>query len=117
MRSLCQRSYDRYAHNDATIWGAMAWAIKRTRLFERKRTRLAERMDRVGLLKKRAPTRRDLLLVVGELQDLIGALGSAYQDDRNPERSDAVQRRVAHGLNLCVAALCADPPQTGRWRP
>jgi hypothetical protein len=61
------------------------------------------------------PTRRDLLLVIGELQEIIGNIGSAYGNDRAADRAGPMQRLVAEGMRLCIAARSADPPLEGRW--
>jgi len=45
MCARCQRSYDRTAHRDGTIWEAMAWAAKRARREERHRE-ACRRQDR-----------------------------------------------------------------------
>lgn len=37
MCDLCARSYDRYSFGDESVRGAIEWAAKRARYFERKR--------------------------------------------------------------------------------
>lgn len=61
------------------------------------------------------PTRHDLLLVIGELQDIIGSLGATYLNDRGPERAEPIQDLVKRGMDLCVQARSYDPPLTGCW--
>lgn len=61
-------------------------------------------------MKRRRPTRRDLLIVVGRLQSIIGAMGAAALDDRHPERAQAVSDLLAEGMELAVAARSYDPP-------
>ena len=61
------------------------------------------------------PSRRDLLLVIGELQDIIGKLGSTYQNDRSRERAEPIQDLVKRGMDLCIIARSYDPPLTGSW--
>lgn len=61
------------------------------------------------------PTRRDLLLVIGQLQGIIGRIGSTYADDRSRERSTPIQEAVTEGMDLCVRARSYDPPLTGTW--
>lgn len=67
------------------------------------------------MTKRSKPTRRDLLLVIGELQDLIGHIGSSYNNDRGPERAQLVQDAVARGMSLCILARSFDPPLSGHW--
>jgi hypothetical protein len=65
--------------------------------------------------KQRKPTRRDLLLVIGELQDIIGHIGSSYDNDRGPDRAQLVRDGVERGLKLCFLARSYDPPLSGSW--
>ena len=62
------------------------------------------------------PTRRDLLLVVGELQDIIGEIGAVYANDRSAERAKPIQDLVRRGMDLCIRATAHDPPLSGKWR-
>lgn len=61
------------------------------------------------------PTRRDLLLVIGELQGVFGRLRAAAMDDRATERAAALQDLAELGHDLCIKARSFDPPITGRW--
>lgn len=61
------------------------------------------------------PTRRDLLLVIGELLDIIGGLVGTYLDDRAVERSQPIQDLGARGMKLCIDARSFDPPLRGKW--
>lgn len=63
------------------------------------------------------PTRRDLLLVIGELQDLIGHIGGVAMNDAPSvrERAKPIQDAVAKGMDLCIKARSFDPPLTGTW--
>lgn len=61
------------------------------------------------------PTRRDLLLVISELQDIIGALGAVYANDRAVERTGTIQELEKRGFDLCVRTRSFDEPTTGRW--
>jgi hypothetical protein len=61
------------------------------------------------------PTRRDLLLVIGELQDIIGAMGSTYANDRAVDRAEPIQVLEKRGMELCVLARSFDPPISGAW--
>jgi hypothetical protein len=56
------------------------------------------------------PTRKELVAVIQELQDLIGCARGAALNDRDPNRMDSVQRPLEQGFNLCVEALSFDPP-------
>jgi hypothetical protein len=67
------------------------------------------------MTKQSKPTRRDLLLVIGELQDLIGHIGACYGNDRGPDRAQLVQDNVERGMRLCILARSFDPPLSGRW--
>lgn len=64
---------------------------------------------------RRKPTRRDLLIVVGRLENIIGAIGAAF-NDRNPNRSAQVDQLVRRGLALCHDARGHDPPLPVRPR-
>lgn len=66
-------------------------------------------------MKPRKPTRRDLLLVIGELQDVIGDIGSSYGNDRGPDRAQLVQDGVERGMRLYILARSYDPPLSGKW--
>ena len=46
---------------------------------------------------------------------VIGKLGSTYQNDRGLERAKPIQDLVKHGMDLCIRARSFDPPLTGRW--
>jgi hypothetical protein len=55
------------------------------------------------------PTRRDLLIVIGRLQRLIGLAGSKNHD-RNPNRFAEVTAALDAAHNLCVDARSFDAP-------
>jgi hypothetical protein len=61
------------------------------------------------------PSRRDLLLVIGELQNIIGALGSAYGNDRAVDRAQPIQDLTNRGMRLAILARSFDPPLEGDW--
>jgi hypothetical protein len=66
---------------------------------------------------RRKPTRRDLLVVIGRLQDAIGRGLSAY-DGEGRFRADAVHNALRPAFDLAVEALAQDPPldpNTGPW--
>lgn len=57
---------------------------------------------------KRKPTRRDLLIVIGRLQDKIGR-AMAEDNDRNPNRAAQVQGVLTEAFDLCNEARAQDP--------
>lgn len=61
------------------------------------------------------PSRKDLLRVVGQLQDLIGQARAGYENDRASDRSVAVTKPLNDAFELCVLATSMDPPTSGRW--
>ena len=64
--------------------------------------------------RRKRPTRRDLLLVIGELQDLFGRLAAAA-GDRNPNRAQDLSDATKEGLDLCILARSFDDPLEGTW--
>lgn len=58
----------------------------------------------------RKPTRKDLLRLVTELQDLIGEALAAHDNDRDPDSQLKVRTPLAKGFDLCVQARSFDPP-------
>jgi hypothetical protein len=65
---------------------------------------------------RRRPTRRDLLLVIGELQGLIGALAATYGNDRAIDRATGMETLAEKAHQLCIAARSFDPPIAGTSR-
>lgn len=65
----------------------------------------------------RKPTRRDLLVVVGRLQDLIGQASASHGNDRDPDGFEKGMKHLETAFRLCVNALGHDPPiaSTGPW--
>lgn len=65
---------------------------------------------------KRRPTRHDLLVVIGRLQNLFGEL-AMVAGDRNPDRAHDIDRVQRAGLALCIEASAQDAPVTlsGPW--
>ena len=57
-------------------------------------------------------TRKQLLIALGDCQDLFGQISSAASD-RNPNRAADIERLTAKGFKLCVDVRSADPPVTG----
>jgi hypothetical protein len=65
---------------------------------------------------KRKPTRRDLLVIIGRLQQLIGRADGAAGNDRNPNRAATVKGVLTEALELCISARSYDPPvDSGPW--
>lgn len=66
---------------------------------------------------KRKPTRRDLLVVIGRLQDLVGQAKAGYWNDRSPDRADAVVKPLEEAFDLCVEVTSQDPlmESSGPW--
>jgi hypothetical protein len=66
--------------------------------------------------RKRKPTRRDLLIVVGRLQELVGHALSRNHD-RNHNRQADVDGTLHEAIRLCIEARSYDPPlkDTGPW--
>lgn len=62
------------------------------------------------------PTRRDLLIIVGELQGCIGRIMVASVD-RNQNRASDVERITREAHTLCVGARRFDPPLDGATSP
>lgn len=46
----CRKAYDVFAAKEGTVTELIRWVAERVRKFERKRTTLAVRMDRAGIL-------------------------------------------------------------------
>ncbi len=68
-------------------------------------------------MKRRRPTRRDLLVVIGRLQDLIGQAFASYANDRNPNGFELGQDALNSAFYLCVKASAQDKPikPSGPW--
>lgn len=66
---------------------------------------------------KRKPTRRDLLMVIGHLQDLIGEASASHGNDRNPNGFERGQKALADAMKVCIEARSYDPPlgDSGPW--
>ena len=60
-------------------------------------------------MKRRRPTRRDLLIVIGRLQGLIGH-AAACCNDRNDNRAADLAATFNYALNLCIDVRSYDPP-------
>jgi len=68
-------------------------------------------------MKRRRPTRRDLLVIIGRLQDLIGRASAAHCDDKNRDGFELGMKALAEAHELCIEAARRDPPVslTGPW--
>lgn len=66
---------------------------------------------------RRRPTRRDLLVVIGRLQDLIGETDHRHGNDRDPNGFERGQRALKLAHKLCVDARSFDPPIEDRLGP
>lgn len=67
-------------------------------------------------LKPRKPTRRDLLVVIGRLQNMIGeALGQVEPGPNDDVES--VRKPLERAHSLCIDSRSYDPPleQKGPW--
>lgn len=53
-------------------------------------------------------SRKQLVKGIGKLQDLIGRAKSAYQNDRDPYRSDHVVDPLEEAFDLCVVLRSTD---------
>ena len=63
-------------------------------------------------MKRRRPTRRDLLVLIGRLQDAIGR-GIAAYDGEGKTRADDIHAALDPAFDLCIEARSFDPPVTG----
>lgn len=61
-------------------------------------------------MKRRKPTRTELLAVIDRLQGLIGEALAAVGNDRSPNRLAETQGPLEEAHELCVLARAADPP-------
>ncbi len=59
---------------------------------------------------KKKPTRRDLLIVIGQLQTSIGRIASAANNDRSQNRIEVVNEESDRAFELCIEARSFDPP-------
>jgi hypothetical protein len=65
---------------------------------------------------RRRPTRRDLLIVIEQLQDIIGRARGANHD-RNPNRFAEVDGLLSAAFDYCLKARNHDPPVGSRPSP
>ena len=66
---------------------------------------------------RRRPTRRDLLIVVGRLQNLVGDALIAAMNDRGPSQMDHLLVPLNQAILLCIQARSYDPPICRRSDP
>jgi len=66
---------------------------------------------------KRKPTRRDLLIVISRLQDVIGKSTAAHGNDRDPNGFEEGMKALDEAFRLCIEASSQDDPvsQDGPW--
>ncbi len=67
---------------------------------------------------RRRPTRRDLLVVVGRLQDLVGSALICHGNNRDPDGFEKGQQVLQEAFDLCTEARSQDPPiepPSGPW--
>lgn len=65
---------------------------------------------------KKKPTRRDLLIAIGSLQNFIGMARSCH-NDRNQNRQAQVDQHLDDALDFCIEVRSFDPPleAIGPW--
>ena len=68
-------------------------------------------------MKRRKPTRRDLLVVIGRLQHLIGLAECASGDDRSPHSRANTHGHLMAAHQLCIEARSQDEPIEDRFGP
>lgn len=56
------------------------------------------------------PTRKDLLVIIGELQTLIGSAHGLHANDRNPMGFEDGQKKLEQAHELCIQARSFDKP-------
>lgn len=66
---------------------------------------------------RRKPTRRDLLIVIGRLQDMIGSAKGDHQADTDQGGFVRAQKTLDRAFELCVDARSFDDevPAEGQW--
>jgi hypothetical protein len=76
-------------------------------------TKTPSASDKVDELVRSRPTRRDLLIVLGQLQTIFGE-AKGVSNDRNPNREHDLQAKLQEGFDLCLGARNFDPPMDGK---
>lgn len=64
----------------------------------------------------RKPTRRDLLIVIGRLQDLVGRAHTDHANDRDLDGHEKGQDSLERAMQLCIDARSFDPIVVGKSR-
>ena len=67
---------------------------------------------------RRRPTRRDLLVLIGALQDVLGRALSAHHDDRSQNQHGPISKMFEDALATCIEARSHDEPivtRAGEW--
>ena len=59
------------------------------------------------------PTRRDLLIVIGRVQNAIGEARGLHEDAKDPSGFSKTQQLLANAHDLCIAARSFDAPLDG----
>jgi len=66
---------------------------------------------------KRKPTRKDLLIVISRLQQMIGYAKSKHGNDRDQFGFEDGQRTLGKAFNLCIEAVGQDPQVSTKCGP
>lgn len=85
-------------------------------LSRQKTSKLLQREGTMLTLAKK-PTRKDLLAVITELQNLVGTAMSAHANDRDPAGFEKGQKALEQAHELCILARSYDPPIDHEDRP
>lgn len=56
------------------------------------------------------PSRKQLVQAIRDLQVLVGSIGAAYGNDRDPHRADRIHVLVKQAEELAIRAIAHDPP-------
>lgn len=57
-------------------------------------------------------TRKQLIIALGDCQQLFGQISSAASD-RNPNRAADIDKLTKSGFELCIAVRSTEPPISG----
>lgn len=68
------------------------------------------------MIVRKRPTRRDLLLVITQLQGWVGEAAALHGNDRDPNGFERGQAALRRAFALCVEARSFDPPLQARKR-
>ena len=69
------------------------------------------------MMRRRKPTRRDLLVVISRLQGFIGRAIGFHGNDRDRNGFERGQSELEAAHLLCIESSAQDPPvkETGPW--